>query len=473
MSRWLAEGRTLGLTLGHSHAVLVAGGDADATADVALGIAETQSAGRHVVLGDLSANTARFASLVADDDPHGLVDAFDYGISLGRVARPVDGHHNLHFAPTGAIAPDYPELLAHPRWSKLLTAFTDADHLLVIVIPVDTVGLDDFVRHFDGLVLVDSRTPAGIDESRVIANVVLGPIAPPRIEPVVEQPTPTPTPAPTPAPTPVVRKKAITKPVPVTKPAPDAPIPVPPQPVKPVAIPAAPVARPTGVFTAFAKPAGYGAGLSILAAFIIFWFMNQPFGDDDSRPLIPGPLPQVPRAQPPAASKPADPNQANPADSGGAVYAVRMLSANTLNGAILKLQEFGASMPAATFAEVDKSGRTWYEVLTGAFTTRGGADSLLTSLRSAGHLDSISPGVVVRAPYAVLIDSVRMSASVSDLLVSLRMRQLPVYALQQRNDWVWVVAGAFETRAHADAYREKIRASGQPADVVIRKGRMF
>lgn len=130
-------------------------------------------------------------------------------------------------------------------------------------------------------------------------------------------------------------------------------------------------------------------------------------------------------------------------------------------------------MPAATFAPVEKSGKTWYEVLTGAFITRGGADSLLTSLRSAGNLDSVSPGVVVRVPYAVLIDSVRVSGTVSDLVASLRMRQLPVYALSQRNGWVWVLAGAFETRSQADSYCEKIRASGQPADVVIRQGRMF
>jgi hypothetical protein len=230
-------------------------------------------------------------------------------------------------------------------------------------------------------------------------------------------------------------------------------------------------ARPTGVFTAFARPAGYGAGLSILAAFIIFWFLNGPFGDRDAGTPLPVPLPEA--LKPVEQPKPPDPNLPNPADSGAAAYAVRMLSANTQAGAILQLQEYGDSMPAATWAPVEKSGRTWYEVLAGAFITRGGADSLLTSLRSAGRLDSISPGVVVRVPYAVLIDSVRKSATVADLLMSLRMRQLPVYALDQRNGWVWIVAGAFETRSQADSYSEKIRASGQPADVVLRQGRMF
>ncbi|HET9424740.1 MAG TPA: hypothetical protein VFO55_05150 [Gemmatimonadaceae bacterium] len=481
MSRWLAEGRVLGASLRRFHSVVVAGSDANATADVALGIAEAQAEARRVVLGDLSANQARFGPLVPDDDPHGLVDAFDYGISLGRVARPVAGRENLHFAPTGSVAPDYQEILAHPRWAKLKTAFAESDHLLLIVLPLTAPGIADLVRHTDGIVLVDSMVPAQLEGSSVLANVVLKP---------AELPRPKPAPARLPVTTaevPVLAKKAAA-PRPAAKPVPVAGVaaaprnapPVVPTPARPPgsARPTAPASAPargpreTGVFTAFARPAGYGAGLSILAALIIFWFMNQPFsGDREPRTATPGPLPQVLRPQP-AVEAPADPNLPNPADSGAAAYAVRLLSANTQAGAILKLQEFGPSMPAVTYAPVEKSGQTWYEVLTGAYVTRGGADSLLTALRSAGRLDSAAHGVVVRVPYAVRIDSVRKSATVSDLLASLSMR-LPVYALEQKNGWVWIVAGAFETRPLADSYSEKIRASGQPADVVLRQGRMF
>jgi hypothetical protein len=472
MTRWIAEGRTLGASLRRFHAVIVAGGDLEATAQVALGIAEAQAATRHVVLGDLSGSPA-FAPLIADDDPHGLVDAFDYGISLARVARPVAGFENLQFAPMGSVAPDYPEILAHPRWTKLRNAFSESDHLLIIVLPVGVVALGELLHHFDGIVLVDAMAPASVEASRVIANVVLKPLA----EPKPQSPPPKVASAP-----PAAAPARPAAPASSSKPAPRPPAPAPAsgrttRAPSPAPTPdrqstsAAGQARPTGVFTAFARPAGYGAGLSILAAFIIFWFLNGPFGDRDAGTPLPVPLPEA--LKPVEQPKPPDPNLPNPADSGAAAYAVRMLSANTQAGAILQLQEYGDSMPAATWAPVEKSGRTWYEVLAGAFITRGGADSLLTSLRSAGRLDSISPGVVVRVPYAVLIDSVRKSATVADLLMSLRMRQLPVYALDQRNGWVWIVAGAFETRSQADSYSEKIRASGQPADVVLRQGRMF
>jgi hypothetical protein len=490
MNRWHAEGRTLGASLRRFHAVVVAGSDPDATADVALGIAETQAAERHVVLGDLSANADRFASLIGDDDPHGLVDAFDYGISLGRVARAVEGHPNLHIAPTGSIAPEYAELLAHPRWPKLIRAFVDSDHALVIVLPVNAPGIEELVRLSDGLVLVDSIVPAKIDPTRVIANVTLRPIALPRAKPpahlpaqpalpssgspVVQAPVAPVAPVPSTARVPAAANAPVTSPAKVPgKAAAKAPVPAPVIVAANQSRPSMTAGRPTGVFQAFVKPAGYGAGISVLVAFIVFWLWNQPFGDNEPRTSVAA-APEPTRPQPAVRKGPkVDPNLENPADSGASVYAVRLLSANTQAGAILKLQEYGTSMPASTYAPVEKSGTTWFEVLTGAYTTRGGADSLLTSLRSAGSLDSLSPGVVVRVPYAVLIDSVRQTTTVDDMVASLRMRSLPVYALVQRNGWVWVLAGAFESRAQADVFCERIRASGQPADVVLRKGRTF
>lgn len=460
MSRWLAEGRVLGKSLRRFHAIVVAGSDLDATAEVALGIAESQSNERKVVLGDLMANASRFGPLVGDEDPHGLVDAFDYGISLGRVARPVTGNSHLHFIPTGNISPDYAELLAHPRWSRLLGTFAESDHLLVLAAPLNAPSVDDLVNQLDGLVLVDGLAPGRVPESKVIANIVLAPLPLPRLSQVA---TAVPEPAAPAAKTPQPKAQPAARRAvnPTIRPS--------------VAAPAPPVRRQTTVMQAFAKPAGYGAGLSILGAFVIFWLMNQPFGDNEPRSAVPGPLQQVtgtPARAQTAPSSAADPNQVNPADSGAAVYAVRMKSLNTQAGAILDVTAYKRSMPAATFAPVEKAGTTWYEVLTGAYTTRGGADSLLTSLRAAGSLDSVS-GVVVRVPYAVLIDSVRESVTISDMLSNLFVgRKWPVYALDQDNGWVWIVAGAFESRAQADAYSDVIRAAGQPTAVVLRQGRM-
>ena len=509
MSRWLTEGRTLGESLRRFTCIVVGGSDPDATADVALGIAEAQSRHREVVLGDLFGDADRFAPLRADDDPHGLVDAFDYGISLARVVRPVTGNERLQFAPTGSDVPDYAELLRHPRWQRLIGTFAETERLLVIALPIDAAGLEDLVDQTDGLVIVDSLAPARIEQTRVIATVTAPPALPP--SPVV--PPPIVAQAETSARTPgaITARSTIMAPPRAsgsTAPRPRAPTPAPPSPrqsststpaprssstygargtsgtVTPPSRPSGrittggPAYRPTGIFTAFAKPAGFGAGLSILGALLIFWLANRPFSRREKSDAPAGEtLPtSLKVALPPARVTPrsADPNMVDPADSGAAVYAVQIMAANTQAGAILKLQADGISLPASTYAPVEIAGTTWYKVLAGAYITRGGADSLLTSLRAGGLLDSLSPGIVVRVPYAVRVDSVRNAPTVADLLASLRSgRKLPVYALAQQSGWVWILAGAFETRSQAEAYVEKVRADGHTAELVLRQGRMF
>lgn len=473
MSHWLAEGRTLGESLRRFTCIVVVGGDQDATAEVALGIAEAQAAHRRVVLGDLFGDATPFAALRGDDDHHGLVDAFDYGISLTRVLRPVAGNDRLHFAPTGSDVPDYDVLLGHPRWTQLIGAFAESEQLLIIALPVDARRLQELVARTDGAVLVDSVAPPGLEPSRVIASLRPKPALLPRASapalPAVVAGPPPPRRVSRPvAPVPAPRPSGVASPPRRPTRAADA------GPARPQ-----PPQRQTGAFVALAKPVGAGAALSILAALLIFWLVNRPLADRaggiDSTGAPAAELlaadPAIQRPAPPSA----DPNLVDPADSGAAVYAVQIMAANTQAGAILKVQEDSRLMPAATFAPVEIQGRTWYKVLTGAYTTRGGADSLLSALRTGGLLDSLSPGVVVRVPFAVRIDSIPKSATVSEYLKGLRDgRRLPAYALDQENGWVCVFVGAFETRSQADSYAERLRAQGiSAAELAFRKGRMF
>lgn len=456
MSNWLADGRALGDSLRRFSFIAVAGGDRQATAEVALGIAEAQSAHRRVVLGDLLGDAERYAAMRDEDDAHGIVEALDFGISLSRVTRPVAGNARLHFAPTGSLLPDYRDFLAHARWRQIAGSFAEAGDLLIVAVPIDAPGLEDFVHRSDGLILVDSMAPARIDTDRVIATIrerrpSIPVFIPPHGAVMVDNPP------------------SRVTPVGMAAQGPAGP---PPQRPSRASIGAEAMnQRPTGVFTAFAKPVGLGAGLSILGAVLIFWLVSRPF-DRTKPPVISGTQTVVRTPDGPTIA--GQPAEADPADSAGAAYAVQIMAANTQAGAILKLQENSGSLPAATYSPVEIAGRTWFKVLAGAYATRAGADSLLTSLRASGLLDSLSPGEVVRVPYAVRVDSVRRSETVDDLLTSLRTgRQLPVYALEQEGGWVWIVAGAFETRSAADAYAEKIRAGGQPAMLVLRQGRMF
>ncbi len=479
MSRWLAEGRTLGASLRRFNCIVVAGPDPDATAEVALGIAEAQAEHRHVVLGDLLDDAQRFRAFRVDDDHHGLVDVLHYGTSLGLVTRPVPATAGLVFARTGSHIADYAELLEHPRWSRLIGPFVGSSDLLVIALPLAAPGLDAMVVHTDGVVLVDGIAPAMLDPARVIARVqaaakptiapagaaaiAAGPGVPRAKPPVVVRPA---------GPT---SERGSGSTAVAARPSSKAAL-------RPVPAPAGRATRAVTPAAAAGKPIPglgprvvLGALITLAAALFVYWLAERQTADTE-----PAPKPMAATApaliapgQPTARTKPVDPNVLDPADSGGAVYAVQLSSANTQSGAILTLQRNRGSLPAATFAQVTIGGTIWYKVLTGAYTTRGGADSLLESLRQAKVVDS-TLGIVVRVPYAIRIDSIKASASVGDALASLSIgRRVPAYALEQKSGWVWVLVGAFETASQADAYAETLRAVDMTPQIVLRKGRMF
>jgi hypothetical protein len=474
MSHWLTEGRSLGASLRPFTCIVVAGPDRDATAEVSLGIAHAQAEHRRVVLGDLLDDAEPFALLRVDDDPHGLVDTLHYGISLSRVARQVPGSDNLLFAPTGSVITDYAELLAHPRWSRLIESFAKSKDLFVIAVPASAPALGSLVAHTDGMVVVDGQVPGNVDPSRVIAQVRAAPTAPPPPKPVVVPAGAAaaaaapgalrPRPPQSPASTAAQRKSVATSSAPGQTVA---------AAVKRAPQPAIASGEAAGKpVPGLSRSVVVGALVTLVVALFVYWLADRSRTESES------PEPAVAAAQVPATAGAAtasagNPTVADPADSGAAAFAVQVMAANTRAGAILKLQQHGLLLPAATYAPVEIQGTTWYKVVAGAFPTRSGADSLLAALRDQKLLDS-TEGVVVHVPFSLRIDSVRNSTTVDDMLAQLRVgRNLPVYALVQRNGAVWVMVGAFETRSEADAYAETLRSINLVPQVVYRKGRMY
>src|SRR5918997_6982255 len=122
---WETEGRRLGAALDHFHAIVVVGHDQAATAKVALGVGRAQASQRRVVVGDLLGEAAPIQALLQNDDPHGLFDSFEYGISLGKVTHEVHGAGRLAVVPSGTGPIDYPHLLADRRWPRLAGTFRE------------------------------------------------------------------------------------------------------------------------------------------------------------------------------------------------------------------------------------------------------------------------------------------------------------------------------------------------------------
>lgn len=100
-------------------------------------------------------------SLSANDE--GLVDAFEFGLSLPRVARVIPGA-GIRLVTPGTYVPDAAALLGDHRWQGLIAAAAGSEETLLVHVPVHTPGLELLARHIGKAVIL-----AGPDESGTVA----------------------------------------------------------------------------------------------------------------------------------------------------------------------------------------------------------------------------------------------------------------------------------------------------------------
>ena len=432
---WEAAGEEVGETLPAYHMIVVAGADSVMTGRVAVGIARTQSLLRRVAVGDLFAESPPIRELVQTDDPHGLVDSFLYGVSLSRIAHPVPGPGQLFAMQSGSEPPAYEEMLPNRRWHRLCAGFREAGALLVLAVPASAPRIEDLVSAADGVVLVADATLLTIPSSRVIATV-----REPRINATVFT---------MPAVTAIQDAKSWWQ----GRTAAVAGV------LLTIAIIAA------GLWLAYRPLAGTPRPVAYPKPDTTRGLGNVIASSRDSiaRPVVTDS----------AAVATAIPHAVNPADSASAaVFAVELMTTNTQAGAILKLQKDGGKLPAATFAPVVIQGARWYKVMSGAFTNRADADSLLVGLRRKNVLEA-GRGSVIQVPFAFLLDSLAPATAIPAMVAAYADRGEPVYALRQANGKMWLLAGAFETLEQASVYAESLRASGITPVLVYSKGRSY
>jgi hypothetical protein len=456
---WMEQGREIGATLDACHAVVVVGSDATATAEVALGIARSQSHRRRVAVGALLGDAPPLQALVASQDPHGLVDSFLFGVSLNRVAYPVAEPGDLYVMPSGTSPIDYEELLPHPRWRRLAAGFRSEGALLVLAAPAEAPNLRQLVDATDGAVLVGDEVPGDLPVAQSLAWIRARPTAP----------------------------MSVTR---------DAPPAEPPPPDRPVV----PDDRDYGRLLAGATA---GVLLTLLLAGTAYWFARRPFAS------------QRPARQSVAATSPAAAAvtggalatdsavraaqarrdsiardsaarvanlavaadsfpvfaPANPADSSAASsYAVVLENTNGLAGAILDLRARYASVPAASYA-LDLRTR-YYQLVAGAYPARAGADSLLAQLR-ARRILAPGFGSVTSLPFAFLVQANVPAADVPARVKRAAARAQPVYALRQPTGAAHLYFGAYESPQQAALAVPAARKAGLAPTLVYRIGRVF
>ena len=420
---WEDAGRQIAPLLGSYHSAVVTSSDPVAAGHVALGIAQAESAHRRVVIGDLIGDLPALRSLVEDEDPHGISDSFLYGVSLNKIELPVEGAENLFIMPSGTEPGLGEVVFRSARWKRLAGGFTENGDLLLLVARRDTPGIAELIEQVDGAVLVKDPELPTAPTALILARV--------------ETPTPT-------LKVPLFRRVSAGARWPRRKwlyPGIAAVV---------VLIAGAVALAMVGNRTAFLQDLRQRAATKPIAP-----------------ATIPSAIPAAPVVAPPV----------NPIDSSNAsAFAVLMVVANTPEGANFVLRK-DSLLPSVTVAPVPigPERTTWYRVIAGAYTRRYQADSLLSVLRRSRILPSDSMEHVLRAPLALLVDSVGTQGGISDVVkaavAKYLARGVPVYGLIQDDGGAFLYAGAFESADQSVELTRTMKSAGLNPVLVYRTGR--
>jgi hypothetical protein len=130
-------------------------------ADAAWSVARQAAVlGRRTVLVDCFVDEPRLHAASGPEDADGIVDAFEYGASLSRIAQ-AQPESGLFFVPTGTFATDPSALLSSPRWARLAAGFRHEGALLVLYVP--SGALPSIAQWSDAIIAL---APEGFDFDR-------------------------------------------------------------------------------------------------------------------------------------------------------------------------------------------------------------------------------------------------------------------------------------------------------------------
>ena len=383
-------------------AVAVVGESLSDVAREALKIARVESQSRPVLLVDLLGQGSALDEMFPDEDLHGVSDAARYGVSLGRVARPVPNADSLFVVSGGTESPQADDVLADHMWTSWSEQCRRAGALLVVAAPADLHDVGKAIDQLDGLVMIgDAAVPT--THAPVIGRV------PTSRRPVLADGPP----------------RAIS-------------------PAEKVAI--------DDVTPGPTRRALLGAvvALAVTAAAAGLWWMNGQLHRSTAANAIAPTASGDPIIMPGDPSVGASPVSATGPAAGAVPWSVEIASVNTLNGAMARVRQALDSLPVPTFAATQPGGGTavWYRLTAGAFTTSEEADSLLAALRARGAVEPAA-GRVVQTPFAWLLEEGVLEEQLPVRLFGWRQQGLPAYALLDRNGTTRIYFGAFESEAEA------------------------
>jgi hypothetical protein len=448
---WEQEGQRLSPLLDDVYATVVAGTDSEIAASIAIGIARGQGVRRRVAMADLVGESRPLEALISSDDPHGVSDSFLYGVSLNKIARPINDSGTIFLMPSGTEQVANEHVYANERWRRLAAGFHQVGALLLVVAVPGTPGFAELCGYIGALMPVGSTTfpmPPGV---RLIAP-------PP-------EPTPDPPALPQPTRSTTARARAIAAENQASRrrrlavivlgvlavavligalfPGVRSMLPAP---LAAIFTPKAPAPEPdsTSLAVSTAQPVDT---LSDSA---------QAFASDSAAAL--------------ADSLRVPLEVANPADSVRAArYSIFFTSANNRIAATPDV--YIAGLPGFAMSLVPEDGMLWYRVTVGANASRRAVTAMLADLRARRAVGS--GGNIIVVPYAFrLADSVP-AAVARERVAEYGSRGIVAYAMQQPNGQAVILTGAFETPKQANVLADSLQKIGITPVLVYRTGRAY
>jgi len=466
-------------------ALVPATADLDAAALMAWNLARiTAASGRRVALVDCHTDEPQLHAAAGEDNHDGIVDVFEYGASLSRIARQ-QPEPNLYFVPAGTFSPDPAVMAAHPRWRRLSAGFRHEDAVMLLFLPADCLG--SLASVLDGMVaLAPDGAEAGLAstpeiEAAADAGVPLlaalddtesfETAAAPFARPAQPAPAEAAEPAAPEAPEPAAVE---------AEPALETIEPEPALAVEPQSDLAA-VAHAPGGDTRLApflrrlraprpawgaRAAVYGA-LTLLAAAVLAVTYRRQLGLGDLGLQAPG-SGEKPDSAPPLSVVPGF-RTLTPHAVDTLPFAVQVSAWTSLVFAL----DAGDALEARGFtpivAPVRLGGRLWYRVYTGPVATQDGADSLLDSVWAAG-LDRPRTAVPVLAPLSLALKRVATAAAARTARARLRTAGIPAFILGQADGSYRLFAGAYTAPEQAGYLDSLVTSTGSAGQLGPRVG---
>jgi hypothetical protein len=443
-------------------AALVALVPATAEVDTAAALAwllarAAANAGRKVALVDCHVDEPQLHAVVGEPNEEGIVDVFEYGASLSRIAQQ-QPEENLYFLPAGTYTPDAAALMGHPRWRRLSAGFRHEDAVMLLFLPAALVSA--IAPHLDGVVaLAPSSADAGLtpeiqaavdrgvpllatvsdtewtDEDASAAELT-GPAARPVL---VERPS---------------------------RPAEEAIEPAPPR----IRAPSQPVfKRPSGQTARVAHVRwGFYAPLLLLvaAAGVASYRVELGLGDLGLSKLLP-----VGAGRPggPATGGAPDAPPLVPHAVDSLPFAVQVSSWTGLAPAL----EAADALEGAGFLPIVSPLRLgdqlWYRVYVGPVATQGAADSLRGAVRAAGF-DRPLAAVPALVPLSVAVERAVTPGAARAERARLRAAGIPAYVLGLADGSYEVFAGAFQNADQASVLDSLLTSTGRAGRLGPRVG---